>query len=57
MNADTITCLFKEAYNTPPPLKGKPTNNGLLAIRETLSPFSWSSHMTNYWESIPSRPS
>jgi hypothetical protein len=38
MNADAITCLFKEAYNTFPPLEGKPTNNNLLAIRETLLP-------------------
>jgi hypothetical protein len=38
MNADTIIRLFKEAYNTFPPLKGKPTNNNLLAIRETLLP-------------------
>ncbi len=36
MNADAITCFFKEAYDTFPPLKGKPTNDGLLAIRETL---------------------
>jgi hypothetical protein len=38
MNADTITRLFKEAYDTFPPLKGKPTNDNLLAIRETLLP-------------------
>jgi hypothetical protein len=38
MNADTITRLFKEAYNTFPPLEGKPTNNNLYAIRETLLP-------------------
>jgi hypothetical protein len=38
MNADTITRLFKEAYGTFPPLKGKPTNYDLLAIRETLHP-------------------
>ncbi len=36
MTPDTITCLFKEAYNTFPPLKGKPTNDNLLAIRRTL---------------------
>jgi hypothetical protein len=33
-----ITRLFKEAYDTFPLLKGKPTNNNLLAIRETLLP-------------------
>jgi hypothetical protein len=38
MNADTITRLFKEAYHTFPPLEGKPTNDNLLAIRETLLP-------------------
>jgi hypothetical protein len=38
MNADAITCLFKEAYDTFPPLEGKPTNNNLLTIRETLVP-------------------
>jgi hypothetical protein len=38
MNADAITRLFKEAYNTFPPLEGKPTNDNLLAIRETLLP-------------------
>jgi hypothetical protein len=38
MNADAITRLFKEAYDTLPPLEGKPTNNNLLAIRETLLP-------------------
>ncbi len=38
MNADAITCLFKEAYDTFPPLKGKPTNDDLLAIRENLLP-------------------
>jgi hypothetical protein len=38
MNADAITRLFKEAYDTFPPLEGKPTNDDLLAIRETLLP-------------------
>jgi hypothetical protein len=38
MNADTITHLFKEAYDTFPPLKGKPIDKDLLAIRETLLP-------------------
>jgi hypothetical protein len=38
MNADAITCLFKEAYDTFPPLEGKPTDGDLLAIRETLLP-------------------
>ncbi len=38
MNADAITRLFKEAYDTFLPLKGKPTDNDLRAIRETLLP-------------------
>jgi hypothetical protein len=38
MNADAITRLFKEAYDIFPPLKGKPTKNNLLTIRETLLP-------------------
>jgi hypothetical protein len=38
MNADTITHLYKEAYNIFPPLGGKPTNNNLLSIRETILP-------------------
>jgi hypothetical protein len=33
---NAITRLFKEAYNTFPPLKGKATNNDLLVIRRTL---------------------
>ncbi len=33
-----ITCLFKEAHDAFPPLKGKPSNNDLLAIQETLLP-------------------
>jgi hypothetical protein len=38
MNAEAITRLFKEAYDTFPPLKGKPTKDDLLAIKETLLP-------------------
>jgi len=36
MTPDTITRLFKETYNTFPPLEGKPTDDDLLAIREAL---------------------
>jgi hypothetical protein len=39
MTPDAITRLFKEAYDTFPPLEGKPTDEDLLAIRETLLPF------------------
>ncbi len=35
---NAITCLFKEAHDAFPPLKGKPSNNDLLAIRETPLP-------------------
>jgi hypothetical protein len=38
MPPDAITCLFKEAYDTFPPLEGKPTDDDLLAIWETLLP-------------------
>jgi hypothetical protein len=38
MNADAITRLFKEAYDTFPPVEEKPTHDDLLAIRETLLP-------------------
>jgi hypothetical protein len=38
MNAVTITRLFEKAYNNFPPLEGKPTNDDLLAIWETLLP-------------------
>ena len=36
MTPNTITRLFKEANDTFPPLKGKPTNNNLLVIQRTL---------------------
>jgi hypothetical protein len=38
MNPDAITRLFKGAYYTSPPLKGKPTDDDLLVIREPLLP-------------------
>jgi hypothetical protein len=38
MSPEAITHLFKEAYDTFPPLEGKPTDEDLLAIRETLLP-------------------
>ena len=38
MTPNTITRLFKEAYDTLPPLEGKPTNDDLLTIRRTLLP-------------------
>ena len=38
MTPEAITHLFKEAYDTFPPLEGKPTDNNLLAIREMLPP-------------------
>jgi hypothetical protein len=38
MTPGAITCLFKEAYDAFPPLKGKSSNNDLLAIWETLLP-------------------
>jgi len=38
MTPDAITRLFKEAYDSFPPLEGKPTDNDLLAIREARLP-------------------
>ncbi len=38
MTPNAITHLFKEAHDTFPPLEGKPSNNHLLAIQETLLP-------------------
>ena len=36
MRPDAITLLFKEARDAFPPLEGKPTDDDLLSIRETL---------------------
>jgi hypothetical protein len=38
MTPDAITLLFREARKAFPPFKGKPTDNNLTAIRETLLP-------------------
>ena len=38
MTPDAITHLFKEAYDTFPLLKGKPTDDDLLAIGECILP-------------------
>jgi hypothetical protein len=38
MMPNTITRLFNEAHDSFPPLKGKPSDGDLLAIRETLLP-------------------
>jgi hypothetical protein len=38
MTPDAITLLFKEAYDSSPPIKGKPTDDNLLSIRETILP-------------------
>jgi hypothetical protein len=38
MTPDAITLLFKEARDTFPPIEGKPTDDDLLTIRETLLP-------------------
>jgi hypothetical protein len=38
MTPNAITLLFKEARDTFPPLEGKPTDDDLQAIRETLLP-------------------
>jgi hypothetical protein len=38
MTPDAITLLFREAREAFPPFKGKPTDDNLMAIRETLLP-------------------
>ncbi len=38
MHPDAVTLLFKEAFDIFPLLKGKPTDNDLLSIREALLP-------------------
>ncbi len=38
MRPDAIMLLLKEAFDVFPPIKGKPTNDDLLAIREVLLP-------------------
>jgi hypothetical protein len=38
MMANIITLLFKEAYNAFPPFEGKPTDDNLQLIQETLLP-------------------
>jgi hypothetical protein len=50
MNADVVTRLFKDAYNTFPLLEGKPTYDALLATREILLFFrdkggGWGQHL------------
>jgi hypothetical protein len=36
MTPNTLTRLFKEAHDSFPPLEGKPSDNDLLTIQETL---------------------
>jgi hypothetical protein len=38
MMPKAITLLFKEARDSFPPIKGKPTDDDLLSIREILLP-------------------
>jgi hypothetical protein len=38
MTPDVITLLVKEAQDAYPPFEGKPMDNNLLSIRETLLP-------------------
>ncbi len=38
MTPGKITCLVKEVHDAFPPLEGKPSDNDLLAIWETLLP-------------------
>ena len=57
MTPNAITLLFKEARDAFPPLEGKPTDDDLLSIWETLLLIIMGSP-TIYWgASTPSRPS
>jgi hypothetical protein len=38
MTPNATTLLFKEAQDSFPPIEGKPTDDNLLLIRETLLP-------------------
>ncbi len=38
MTPEAITLLFREAHEAFPPLKGKPSDDDLTTIRETLLP-------------------
>ena len=38
MTPAAITLLFKEAYDSFPPIEGKPTDDDLLSIKETILP-------------------
>ncbi len=38
MTPAEITLLFKEAYDSSPPIEGKPTDDDLLSIKETILP-------------------
>ncbi len=38
MTPAEITLLFKEAYDAFPPIEGKPTDNDLLTLKETILP-------------------
>jgi hypothetical protein len=38
MTPNAVTLLFREAREVFPPFKGKPTDNNLTVIRETLLP-------------------
>jgi hypothetical protein len=44
MTPNAITLLFKEARDSFPPIKGKPTDDDLLSIRETLLPILMEIH-------------
>ena len=38
MKPEAVTLLFKEAYDSFPPLDGKPSDDDLLSIKEALLP-------------------
>jgi hypothetical protein len=57
MTPNAITLLFRKAREAFPPFEGKPTDNDLTAIRETLLPILMEIPYNQLGGSTPSRPS
>ena len=54
MTPGVITLLFKEVWDNFPPIKGKPTDDDLFTIWETLLPILMEIPLTSSGGSIPS---
>jgi hypothetical protein len=57
MTPDAITLIFREVRKAFPPFEGKPTDDNLTAIRETLLPILMEIPYNQLGGSTPSRPS